>query len=206
MKVDTCNCGLECCIVCMPTPAWEKADGSKKFTDELYVVDHIRTYSGQYVNVFDPDPATILIEDIAHALSNQCRYSGHLKHFYSVGQHSLYCSKLAPQHLKLAMLLHDASEAYLVDMPSPVKRKLPDYKKVEAKLMHVIATKFGFLKEWENMHDAMKRIDRAALETEWLLLMLRRPGAVEHAHYLKPIKHEIVKFFFLQTFNTYYKI
>lgn len=73
----------------------------------------ITTYSGKHFDITKPDPAAICIEDIAHALSLICRGNGHVKTFYSVGQHCLQCAKEAqarqlPSHLVLAALLHDA--------------------------------------------------------------------------------------------------
>lgn len=104
----------------------------------------IITYSGKLVNVIDPDPETIDIHDIAHALANQCRFGGHTKIFYSVAQHSLLVAAKAPAKYKLEALMHDAAEAYLIDLPRPVKRLLPDYDKMENNLMMIIALKFGF--------------------------------------------------------------
>jgi uncharacterized protein len=78
--------------------------------ENLYEPDCIRTYTGLYINVFNPKPEMIEIEDIAHALSFQCRFGGHLPKFYSVAQHSLNCSYLVKEPaLKLTALLHDAS-------------------------------------------------------------------------------------------------
>ncbi len=75
-------------------------------TENLYTPDCIRTFSGQYVNVFAPDPDTILIEDIAHALSQQCRFGGHLPEFYSVAQHCVICALAVPPEHALSALLH----------------------------------------------------------------------------------------------------
>ena len=95
--------------------------------------------------MFDPDPTTIDINDIAHALANTCRFGGHTYKFYSVAQH---CCKVTErtffQRDKLAALLHDASEAYLCDLPRPIKQQLSHYRELEEKLMIVIAAKFDF--------------------------------------------------------------
>lgn len=139
--------------------------------ENLYTPDCIRTFSGQYVNVFDPDPDTILIEDIAHALSQQCRFGGHLPEFYSVAQHSVLCAVAVPPEHALAALLHDASEAYMLDIPSPIKNRLPDYKKYEDNLMQVIAKKFGFQYP---LHEEVKQADKLLLEWEWDVLMLKK--------------------------------
>lgn len=139
--------------------------------ENLYTPDCIRTFTGKYVNVFDPTPDMICIEDIAHALSKQCRFGGHLPIFYSVAQHSVSCSMGVEQEHKLAALLHDASEAYLLDMPSPIEHRLPIYKSLHKKLMQIIAVKFDF--EYP-LHEEVKRADRLALEVEWLGIMLAK--------------------------------
>ena len=84
----------------------------------------IRTYTGKYINVFDPDPEMIDIEDIAHSLSNTCRWGGHCRKFYSVAQHSVMVVDWLPvsdSKLRLAGLMHDATEAYLTDLSKPIK-------------------------------------------------------------------------------------
>lgn len=95
--------------------------------------------SGVLFDVFEPKSELVNIEDIGHALSHLCRYGGHTPKFYSVAQHSVYCSYY-PGTLKEQMqyLLHDASEAYMVDLPRPIKRNLPEYKKIEDNLLEVI--------------------------------------------------------------------
>lgn len=138
--------------------------------ENLYTPDCIRTFTGKYVNVFDVDADTIVIEDICHALSMQCRFGGHLTNFYSVGQHSVEASYLLPLEYKLDGLLHDASEAYLLDIPRPIKEKLSNYKEIEKGLMEIIADKFGF--EYP-LNGAVKRIDEFLLNSEWDIEMLK---------------------------------
>jgi len=85
--------------------------------------------------VFDPKPEMFNIRDIAHALSMQPRFLGHLPIFYSVAQHSIQVADIvAKEHPELALeaLLHDAAEAYIGDQASPIKKELPDYKALEA--------------------------------------------------------------------------
>ena len=138
--------------------------------ENLYTKDCIRTKSGIYINVFEPTPEMICIEDIAHALTYQCRFGGHLPKFYSVAQHSLNCSYLIDdERLKLTALMHDASEAYLLDIPRPIKQRLDNYKEIENRLMEVIADKFGF--EWP-LPVEIKQVDEMMLQTEWDCLML----------------------------------
>lgn len=140
--------------------------------ENLYIKDCIRTVSGIYVNVFEPTPEMFIIEDIAHALSMQCRFSGHLPKFYSVSQHSVSCSLIAGNQLEA--LLHDASEAYLLDIPSPIKAHLADYKKIEHKVMECIASKFNF--QYPLSEDTHQK-DKFMLEYEWNNIMLK--GAIE---------------------------
>src|SRR4051812_44303587 len=102
----------------------------------------IQTYSGKQFFPMRPIGGDIDIEDIAHALSNQCRFSGHCQRFYSVAEHSLRVAELVtPQH-KLWALLHDASEAYLVDLPTPIKRTLEEYRNAENRVMKAICRAF----------------------------------------------------------------
>jgi len=131
---------------------------------KLHAGNCIRTFTGLYIDVFNPTPDMICIEDIAHGLNNVCRFAGQIREFYSVAQHSVNVCSMVPLELKLQALLHDASEAYLGDMPSPIKRNFPEYKKVEHNLMKVIAEKFGFDHE---LHPQVKEADKKALENEW---------------------------------------
>jgi 5'-deoxynucleotidase YfbR-like HD superfamily hydrolase len=105
------------------------------------------TYSGKEFCPFDPKIDDIMIEDIAHALSNITRYLGHLKVFYSVAQHAVLVSGQVDGSYrdKLKALLHDASEAYLADIPAPIKglEAFREYRKAEKVLQDMIFEKFG---------------------------------------------------------------
>lgn len=106
--------------------------------------DCIRTNTGLFVNVFNTNPEMICVEDIAHALSRQPRFGGHLNRHYSVAQHSVLCARKAKTLLeKRAALFHDASEAYMLDMPTPIKARLKNYKRIEKRLHKVIMDKFS---------------------------------------------------------------
>jgi hypothetical protein len=110
----------------------------------------IESFTSLKVDLLDPKPEMITIEDIAHSLSQLCRFTGHTKYFYSVGQHSLLGSHLVPTEDALWFLLHDASEAYAGDMNRPLKHFSKAgvyYQEVEKKLMSVICTKFGLSQE-----------------------------------------------------------
>ena len=109
--------------------------------------DYITTYTGKHFEPANPDPEMIQIEDIAHALSLICRGNGHVKSFWSVGQHCISCAKEAcarglSTRIALACLLHDASECYMSDIPRPFKKGLPDYRAREERLLDTIYRKF----------------------------------------------------------------
>jgi 5'-deoxynucleotidase YfbR-like HD superfamily hydrolase len=140
--------------------------------ENLYSPNCIRTFTGLYVNIFDPTPDMFCLEDIAHSLSQQCRFAGHLPEFYSVAQHSVHCSNVVEDKYKVAALLHDASEAYLLDIPRPIKSWLTNYRSIEDTLMEVIAKKFGFKYP---LDEIIKTTDKLALEFEWDHLMLKKP-------------------------------
>lgn len=106
----------------------------------------IITHTGKWFNVLDPEPQEVDIEDLAHALSNQPRFTGHTREFYSVAQHSVLVSNACPSEYALHGLLHDGSEAYLSDIARPVKKhpKLEGpYMDIESKLTEAIFTRFG---------------------------------------------------------------
>jgi 5'-deoxynucleotidase YfbR-like HD superfamily hydrolase len=131
----------------------------------------IETYSGQMFDILDPQPETIVIEDIAHALSQNCRFTGHTKYVYTVGQHSLLASYLVPDEYRLEALMHDASEAYVADLSRPLKHFTPVgpvYFPIEENIMQAIACKFKF--NWP-MSEAVKRADNLMLYAEKAALL-----------------------------------
>lgn len=132
----------------------------------------MQTATGRAFWPLDPRADEIDIEDIAHSLSNMCRYAGHCSEFYSVAQHSVLVSWLAPIKDALWGLLHDASEAYLVDVPRPVKPHLPGYREIEDRVMREVCAKFGLP---EQMPASIKRLDRAILADEARDLMKSPP-------------------------------
>ncbi|VFS40443.1 CPS-53 (KpLE1) prophage protein [Escherichia coli] len=103
----------------------------------------IKTFSGKHFYYDRINKDDIVINDIAVSLSNICRFAGHLSHFYSVAQHAVLCSQLVPQEFAFEALMHDATEAYCQDIPAPLKRLLPDYKRMEEKIDAVIREKYG---------------------------------------------------------------
>jgi len=167
--------------------------------ENLYNENCIRTFTGKYLDVFNPDPDMICIEDIAHALSNICRFGGHTRHFYSVAQHSVRCcDHFLSDSLRLQALMHDAAEAYLMDMPRPIKYRLDNYSETEDRLMAVIAKKFGF--DWpEDME--VKEADEIELGLEWNGVMTGSP-LPEWAVWDGCWKPKMAERIFLETFNS----
>ena len=110
-------------------------------------MEHIVTFTGEKFTPLEPQINSILIEDIAHSLSLMCRANGHIDYFFSIAQHSLNCAAEAKARchaarVQLACLIHDASEAYISDITTPVKYYLDEYKKIEEKLQNTIYIKF----------------------------------------------------------------
>ena len=104
--------------------------------------DWLQTYTGKAFWPLDPRAEEVCIEDIAHALSNLCRYTGHVHRFYSVAEHCVHVSRHVPWEHSMWGLLHDAAEAYVNDIARPLKRHLDGYADVEAGVMAVIREKF----------------------------------------------------------------
>lgn len=119
--------------------------------------------SGLVFDFINPKQETILIEDIAWALSYTCRFVGQSLDFYSVAQHSVAVSKIVPEDQKLAALLHDAAEAYIGDVSRPLKKLLPDYKIIEDNIEAAIAKRFGLP---ATMTPEIKNADMILLRTE----------------------------------------
>ncbi len=139
-------------------------------------MNRIRTFTGTMINPLEPNPDSIKIEDIAHALSMLCRANGHFKSFYSVCQHSINCMNEArargySKKVQLASLLHDASEAYLSDITRPVKRNLPNYIQAEKVLQREIYEKYLGCNLTEEESALVLEIDNAILYHEMLSFM-----------------------------------
>lgn len=145
----------------------------------------IETYTGRLVDVQDLLNADIQLATIAHSLSLQCRFNGHCRQFISVAEHCCTVaddveSKLAStlsrkkrNRLCFAALMHDGSEAYLSDIPRPLKLLFRDYVELEEKVQRRIMDRFGItLTPYE--HSIIKDSDNAALKAEAQLLMSSR--------------------------------
>lgn len=133
----------------------------------------MQTYTGRAYWPLDPNSDEVDILDIAHALSNLCRYTGHCQKFYSVAEHSVLVSRIVPPEDALMGLLHDATEAYVNDLARPLKRHIPQYKEIEALNWHAISHHFFgvSLPLPASVHVA----DNAILLTEHAVLMPNSP-------------------------------
>jgi len=137
----------------------------------------IQTASGLKFPLIEVNPAAILIHDIAHALSMLCRFNAQCLRPYSVAEHSVHVSHEIAPHLALVGLMHDAAEAYLGDMPGPLKKCLPRFHSIEIRLIHAIGAKFGFSYPEKGTAEAceLKRADIQLLVDEKAVLMAPEP-------------------------------
>ena len=156
----------------------------------------IKTYTRKWINLVDPKIDQIDIVDIAHALSNICRFTGHTDHFYPVAAHAMRVAELVDGQFKFIALLHDAQEAYISDINSPLKHidAMAGYRLIEQRMYNAIADKFGIPYElpepvidadhlalWEEIADP----ELSGIRTKWTHTLgigfNRRPDEVERA-------------------------
>lgn len=135
----------------------------------------LNTATGRRFNFLAPKPEDVDIVDIAISLGNQCRYAGHTRHHYSVAMHSVIIAhtldRLGCDAGAVAWgLMHDAAEAYVTDVPWPLKAAglVDGLRDVERNVMRVICQRFG-LEGPEP--DIVKALDLEILdiEAEWLI-------------------------------------
>ena len=125
------------------------------------------THSGIKFDLVNPAPEMVNIEDIAVSLSRTARFNGHTKEFYSVAQHCVLVSKIVESthpELALAALLHDAAEAYVGDLISPIKRQVLKFACIEGRVAQAIGGRFGV--SLEPVSSAVKHADLQALACE----------------------------------------
>lgn len=124
--------------------------------------------SGKYFSYEKPSDSEFTIEDIAQGLSNTCRFGGQCPNFYSVAEHSVYVSRLVSKAHRLHALLHDGAEAFICDMPKPLKEMLPDYQEVENRVEAAVFARFSLPSK---MDRSIKLADITMLATEQQQLM-----------------------------------
>lgn len=132
----------------------------------------VHTWTGSKFYLLDPRPEEVFIEDIAHALSLQCRFNGHISEHYSVAEHSIMVADIVAEESKdpqliLTALLHDAAETYLGDVVSPLKKLLPGYMEFEKSVEACIAKRFSLVYPFP---EAVARADKQALWQEFKFL------------------------------------
>lgn len=165
----------------------------------------IQTYSGSRFDICDPYKYEMRIEDIAHALSNLCRFTGHTREFYSVAQHCIHVSALCPPKYALWGLLHDATEAYINDLATPVKSQLSEYRKFESRIGEAVVRNFNL--NPEEMPYEVKYADRIMLHREMKDLMPGVPIGVDDylgniwLLPLQPLPPAKARVLFLTTYN-----
>ena len=141
----------------------------------------IMTYTGRTIDFLNPEPAEISIEDIAHGLALECRFARQCRTHYSVAQHSVLVAGMmekselwgdglltSKETIKMA-LLHDAAEAYLGDVPRPLKKLLPDYREIEERIHAAISERFNLALPY--VPKSVKDFDAAILGAEGKALM-----------------------------------
>lgn len=182
-------------------------DGYAAQADEWMVLG-----DGKRFNFLDPRPEDIKIDDIVRGLSKLCRYCGQCRGFFSVAQHSVLVAKCVPARFKLEALLHDSAEAYLGDIIQPVKRFLPEFRRMEQHVWRAIAAAFDLP---EQMSPEVKEADRRMMVTEKRCLFpdhtpewqLEKQGVVPYpALKFTGLHHDAARESFLIAFHTYARL
>lgn len=141
------------------------------------------SYSGGMVNLSDLKPEDVKLMDIAHSLSNACRYNGHCSRFYSVAEHSVRLARYAMLNLKTEdnyhiemakyLLMHDATETYVGDMIFHLKDRIPAFGTFEDSIAEVIHIRFDLPDMDNDMTAHAKHLDRAVCFDEMYILFGR---------------------------------
>ena len=165
----------------------------------------VQTSTGHYIDLTNPEEGYYSVYDIAHALGNLCRFNGHCRSFYSVAQHSVYVARAVPAEHALSALFHDAAEAYLGDMTSPLKALLPEYRKLEHRIEAALRRALNLPAE---QHPCIKAADLSMLATEqrdlmprlttpWRMLEGRQP----YGFRIEPVAPWVAATLFIDTYN-----
>ncbi len=161
--------------------------------------------SGTYFDYLNPHTSSFEITDIAKGLSKTCRFSGQCDEFYSVAQHCVIAAEHAFYYHKLEVLMHDASEFVMCDIPSPLKQLIPDYCKIERSVQSVIHDRFGI---HNPNHAYIKAIDNRMLATEQRDIMKNTDHWNRFKAYpevITPWSHDKAYYEFMLAFSEYSK-
>lgn len=137
----------------------------------------IALLSGAMFDYNNPEDSNVTVEDIATALSNVCRFAGHVHYFYSVAQHSVNASLIVPKKYAFDALMHDTAEAFTNDLPTPLKAAFPVFKELEVRIEYAMSLKFGFsyplaapIKVADSQMLMMEKIKIKKDKTDWTCL------------------------------------
>ncbi len=185
----------------------------------ICIMSWIQTAHNKKLDYLHPSTDQILIEDIATGLSSMPRFAGQLKNWYSVAEHCILAERLYFQgtprpktNTALAILMHDASEAYMCDVPTPLKKLLPEYQKIESRLMQVIKSKF-LINGGQETEDVVAYYDILMLKNEalhergklhWLSNAKYKDIPEIDNFMIYHLRPEDAKLIFLQRFNQLY--
>lgn len=162
--------------------------------------DYLGTYTGKHFWPLDPKPEDICVEDIAHALSQICRFNGHTSVPHDVASHSCNVMRLVQEwgynkEVQLYALLHDAHEAYTGDFTRPLKNRLPGIKEIESSIQRAIYRHLGLVEPSTQIELIVKEADKyiLALESKEFMTNIEEWNLVEtkpedKLWYTKPFK------------------
>ena len=175
----------------------------------------VQTYSGERINLFNPDPNTIHIEDIAHALSIQNRYNGHSYAPYSVAQNCVLAADLVPHEAKFWALMHDAPEYILGDIITPIKQHAPVFRELDGFYEDIIKAKFNIFTT-EEIENIVYAVDSWMLHEESRQLLKITPDWENFRKHIRtniscifdsieiiPWTYDVAKIRFLNYFKLY---
>jgi len=153
----------------------------------------MQTYTGKKVYLQNPSVDDIDIEDIAHGLAHTCRFAGQCSEYYSVAEHSVNVAvAIQNRDIEFEALMHDATEAYIHDITSPLKSILPEYKRIEIRLNEVIMQKFNLSSQYR---EEIKDVDLRMLATERDAVFKNRVLWGKYMDKIKPYENMSFKFY-----------
>tara|TARA_Y100000310_G_C20700591_1_gene829508 strand:- start:2114 stop:2668 length:555 start_codon:yes stop_codon:yes gene_type:complete len=173
----------------------------------------IQIFSGRQFYPLEPRVEDVDIKDIAHALAMKCRFNGHCLKFYSIAEHSVRVANLLEEDgyiapIPLWGLIHDAGEAYLADVPRPIKKGIPFFNELETKVLNVIVEALGIDRLELKDVKILKNADNVLLATEKRDLMGEPPAkwmALPHplACPICPLSPELSEIVFMEKWEDF---